>query len=64
MISVETATRFVGRWVVDADTAMTTTPGAYFDLAFSGQEVFPVHRKRIPIVLPAHRFLTCIQIIF
>ena len=39
MISVETATRFVGRWVVDADTATTTTPGAYFDLAFSGQEL-------------------------
>ena len=39
MISVETPTRFVGRWGVDADTATTTTPGAYFDLAFSGQEL-------------------------
>jgi len=39
MISVETATRFVGRWVVDANGAKTTAPGAYFDLAFSGQEL-------------------------
>ena len=39
MISVETATRFVGRWVVDANAAKTTAPGAYFDLAFSGQEL-------------------------
>ena len=39
MISVDTATRFVGRWMVDANCAKTTTPGAYFDLAFSGQEL-------------------------
>ena len=39
MISAETATRFVGRWVVDTNAAKTTAPGAYFDLAFSGQEL-------------------------
>ena len=39
MINPTTATRFVGRWIVDAGTAKTTAPGAYFDLAFSGQEL-------------------------
>ena len=39
MISVEQSTRFVGRWFVGNNVAKTTTPGAYFDLAFSGQEL-------------------------
>lgn len=39
MISVTQATRFVGRWIVDASHAKTTAPGAYFDLAFSGHEL-------------------------
>ena len=39
MISVTQATRFVGRWVVNGNAAKTTAPGAYFDLAFSGQEL-------------------------
>ena len=39
MISVTHATRFVGRWVINENVAKTTAPGAYFDLAFSGQEL-------------------------
>lgn len=39
MISVTQATRFTGRWIVDIGCAKTTAPGAYFDLAFSGQEL-------------------------
>lgn len=39
MRSVQEAVRYVGRWVVDGNTAKTTAPGAYFDLAFGGQEL-------------------------
>lgn len=39
MIPVTQATRFVGRWVVNENIAKSTAPGAYFDLAFSGQEL-------------------------
>lgn len=39
MIPVTQSTCFVGRWVVDENVAKTTAPGAYFDLAFSGQEL-------------------------
>ena len=39
MIPVEQSTRFVGRWIVANNMAKTTAPGAYFDLAFSGQEL-------------------------
>lgn len=39
MIPVTQATRFVGRWVVNENVAKTTAPGAYFDLAFSGQQL-------------------------
>ena len=39
MISVTQATRFVGRWIIFDNVAKTTAPGAYFDLAFSGQEL-------------------------
>lgn len=34
MFSVETATRFLGRWVVNANIVNLTAPGAYFNLAF------------------------------
>ena len=39
MVFPTMATRFVGRWVVNENAAKTTAPGAYFDLAFSGQEL-------------------------
>ena len=39
MFSVTQSTRFVGRWFVKDDVAKTAAPGAYFDLAFSGQEL-------------------------
>ena len=39
MIPVTQAIRFVGRWVVNENVAKTTAPGAYFDLAFGGQEL-------------------------
>lgn len=39
MIPATQATRFVGRWVVNESVAKTTAPGAYFDLAFTGQEL-------------------------
>ena len=39
MIYPTISTRFVGRWVIDNNSAKTTTPGAYFDLAFTGQEL-------------------------
>lgn len=37
MRSVQESTRFVGRWIVNADIAKTAAPGSYFDLAFVGQ---------------------------
>lgn len=39
MRPVTDAARYVGRWIVSADGAKTTAPGAYFDLAFCGQEL-------------------------
>ncbi len=39
MIYPTVSTYFVGRWAIDNNVAKTTTPGAYFDLAFSGQEL-------------------------
>lgn len=39
MKPVTEAVRFVGRWIVSPDGAKTTAPGAYFDLAFQGQEL-------------------------
>lgn len=39
MINSTISTRYIGRWVIDGNSAKTTTPGAYFDLAFSGQEL-------------------------
>lgn len=52
MIYSTESTSFVGRWVIDDNVAKTTTPGAYFDLAFFGRELL-MHFETAWLLSPA-----------